>query len=942
MLDKVAGVSCPNLLTEQVEDLHFHISGHGHVRFNGKGAVVRIRIKVQFETVHRTIDGRLIDVEISAGRVLFGEEALLYCSVRDISLRKHLAAATQENEQLWRFALEGSGVGVYDWNVNTGEVSLSQTANTMLGIEPDDPVTRIEQWEARIHPLDEQMRKQALDNALLSDDGAYQCEYRYRIASGHWKWILSRAGVVRRDEDGRPARMVGTFADIDTEKRKREQAALRTRVMETLARGGSLDDILSLTLRGLERNNFGLIFAMLRDVGDHRLKVEMASDMGRWPLGGRSFDYSGRIVAAGNSLCLGETIDAQNDGGDFWNSLQRAADTVGLVACWCEPVTDGAGAVTGALVAFGRAGQRFVPPDLPEIQQSAALVGIAIHRKQSDEALRLAASVYEASSEAVMVVDPGNRIVAVNPAFTATTGYSLDDVYGQDPRILSAGHHDLSFYQQMWRSILATGSWRGEIRNRRKNGEEYVEWVSINTVLDEAGEVQRRVAVFSDISDRKAAEELVWRKANYDSLTGLPNRQLFLDRVDQALVKAGRDGASAALLFIDLDHFKDVNDSLGHEVGDLLLQEAATRIRTCVRQSDTVARLGGDEFTVLLTDIHDLMVAERIAQAITVRLAEPFTLGEERAHASASVGITVYPQDGETTEMLFKQADQAMYAAKGAGRNRYSWFTPSMRRDAELRHVLANDMRTALAEGQFELHYQPIRAMAGGEVIKAEALIRWRHPVRGMVEPSVFIPIAEDTGLISEIGRWVANEAVGQLIRWNVGRLGRGVPPVSIAVNKSPREFVANAMEGDTWVERLREAGVPTDTLIIEITEGLLLDDRTEVSDKLNAIRESGIQLALDDFGTGYSSMTYLQRYDIDFLKIDRSFVRHLPESERDRAIAEAMIAMAQKLGIRVVAEGVEHEAQLAFLTEAGCDFMQGYLCAPALPADAFEARFLA
>ena len=893
-----------------------------------------------FETRHRRVDGQLVDVEVSVGRVSIGDDALLYCSVRDITERKRLAAATRENEQLWRFALDGSGVGVFDWHMDTGEISFSASANALLGIEPDDPVKRIEDWEARVHPLDERVRREAISTAISSESGLYQCEYRYRIPSGHWKWILSRGAVIRRETDGTPQRMVGTFADIDAEKRKREQAALRTRVMESLTRGGSMEDVLAMTLRGLERNNFGLLFAMMSEAADHCLSVDMTSDMGRYLLGGRAFDYEGEITSVGNSLCLGEEVHLPEGGNAFWASLQRFAASVGLVACWAEPVALASGQLNGVLVAFGREEQRFVPPDLPEMQQSAALIGIAIHRKRTDEALRLAASVYEASSESVMVVDPQNRIVAINPAFTATTGYTLDDIFGHDPKILSSGRHDASFYQDMWHSIMTTGSWRGEIWNRRKSGEEFVEWVSINTVLDEAGEVQRRVAVFIDISDRKAAEEMVWRKANYDGLTGLPNRQLFMDRVQHALTAAERDQEVVGLLFVDLDHFKDVNDTLGHEMGDLMLQEAARRIRACVRQSDTVARMGGDEFTVLLPSLDTSLVAERIAQQVTERLAEPFQLGAEVAYASASVGITLYPEDGQTTEMLFKQADQAMYAAKAAGRNRYSWFTPQMRREAELRHSLANDIRTALAENQFELHYQPIMCLRTGQVSKAEALIRWHHPERGPISPGLFIPIAEDTGLINDIGHWVSQEALQTLVRWNSSTPERGRPRICISVNRSPREFLTPGTH-EEWVHTLRAHGVPPEALIVEITEGLLLDDREEVTSKLSAFRDRGIQLALDDFGTGYSAMSYLQRYDIDFLKIDRSFVKHLATSSRDRAIADAVIAMAHALGIRVIAEGVEHEDQRDLLAAAGCDFMQGYLCAPALPAHEFESRFL-
>jgi diguanylate cyclase (GGDEF)-like protein/PAS domain S-box-containing protein len=888
---------------------------------------------VVFETAHRAADGRIIDVEVSTSVVLVGDDALLYTSARDITERKRLVVALAETERLWKFALDGSGVGVYDLDVPSGAIAFSDSANALLGLAGDDPVRRIEDWAQRVHPLDEQRRRHALEACLWGETSTYSCEYRYRLPSGHWRWILSRGAVIRRGPDGSAQRFVGTFADIDKEKRKTEQAALRTRVMEALTRGASLDDILELTLGGLERNNFGLIFAVLLRDGDSGMQVAAASGGGHERLAGRRCELPEALMAAAE----GEADEAAALPA---GQMAALAASLGLFLCCAEPVRSRSGEAEGLLVALSESEDDFVPPDLPEIRQNAALIGIAIHRKQSDEALRLAASVYEASSEAVMVVDPDNRIVAVNPAFTSTTGYRLEEVAGKDPKVLASGRHGPAFYQAMWQSIVATGGWQGEIWNRRKNGEEYVEWVNINSVRDETGAVQRRVAIFSDVSERKAAEELVWRKANYDGLTGLPNRQLFLDRIGQALSQAERDGDSAALLFIDLDHFKDVNDTLGHESGDQLLKEAAARIRCCVRHSDTVARLGGDEFTVLLTSVSEPTSAERVARSIAAQLAAPFRLGKETAYVSASIGITLYPQDGQSVDMLFKQADQAMYAAKAAGRNGYSWFTPTMQRAAEMRHVLAKDLRIALAEDQFELYFQPIVSLSTGRAVKAEALIRWHHPERGQIPPDQFIPIAEDTGLISDIGAWVMRSAIDTARRWHGAHADATVPPIAISINKSPREFM-NARHHERWLGQLAESGLPPSALIVEITEGLLLDSRPEVTGKVRALRDLGVRLALDDFGTGYSAMSYLQRYDIDFLKIDRSFVRHLAVSNRDRAIAEAIIAMAHKLGIEVIAEGVEEADQQAVLAAAGCDFVQGFLVSQPVPAAQFEAAFL-
>ncbi len=890
-------------------------------------------------TRYRHRDGRTLDVEVYASLARLGDDALVFLSFRDVTERRRLVDALAESEQRWKFALDGSGAGVYDWDLETGVLSFSDSANAILDLDPGRPVRHISDWEARVHPMDAGSRLRALDDCLRGDSDSYCCEYRYRVRGQIWKWVESRGALVRRVRDGKPLRLVGTFRDVDTVRREADQARLRARVMEALTRGKSLDSVLDMTLNGLERNNFGLSFLLLSASESGALVASAASSTANRKLLAARFSFSGQIIAAGSSICMGEALECDAEDSDYWRQLEALAVARGHRVCWSEPLVVGHRRM-GALVAMCGDGEDYAPPDLVELQQSAALLGIAIQKRESDDALRLAASVYEASSEAVMVVDADNRIVAVNPAFTATTGYSSGEVQGRDPSLLSSGRHDASFYRAMWASVTSTGAWQGEIWNRRKSGEEYIEWLSINTVHDDAGKVLRRVAVFSDVSARKAAEELIWKQANFDSVTGLPNRQLFLDRMQQAIDGATRDGTSVALLFIDLDHFKDVNDTLGHEAGDRLLKLASERILHCVRGTDSVARLGGDEFTVLLPGVVGPSPAERIAQAIVDRMAEAFELGEETAYVTSSIGITMYPQDGDSTEALFKQADQAMYAAKNAGRNHFCWFTPEMQHGAQLRRTLANDLRRALLEGQMEVHYQPIACVRTGAVVKAEALLRWHHPARGLVSPDVFIPIAEESGLIGELGEWVFQQAAERIVRWAALCRRDGREPVAISVNKSPRQFLSGCGQ-QGWMGVLREAGLDASLIIVEITEGVLLDDRSAVMDRMADMRRHGVRFALDDFGTGYSAMAYLQRYEIDFIKIDRSFVSHLEHSEKDRAIAEAIIVMSHKLGIEVIAEGVEEPAQAELLAAAGCDFLQGYRIGKPMPADAFEARFL-
>src|SRR5471030_2913096 len=441
------------------------------------------------------------------------------------------------------------------------------------------------------------------------------------------------------------------------------------------------------------------------------------------------------------------------------------------------------------------------------------------------------------------------------------------------------------------------------------------------------------LCIIEDVTAKRATEELIWQQANLDALTQLPNRRLFQQRLEQDLARSRRDGSRIAILFIDLDHFKEVNDTLGHHQGDVLLVDAARRIVACVGASDTVARLGGDEFTVILADLGEPGRVDAVAQRIIAALLPPFVLGQERAYVSASVVITVYPDDALGIDDLLKHADQAMYAAKAAGRNRYSYFTPVLQVAALNRMRLTNDLRGALAAGQLELYFQPIVHLRTGRIHKAEALIRWHHPQRGMVSPLEFIPLAEASGLILDIGAWVFHESARWVQRWR----SEFHPDFQVSVNQSPREFQREDGAYLGWQQHLQALQLPGAAIVVEITEGLLLDANSAVADTLLLLRDAGIQVALDDFGTGYSSLSYLKKFDIDYLKIDRSFTRNLAPASSDMALSEAIIVMAHKLGLRVIAEGVETPEQRALLTAAGCDYGQGYLFARPMPAEQFD-----
>jgi len=578
-------------------------------------------------------------------------------------------------------------------------------------------------------------------------------------------------------------------------------------------------------------------------------------------------------------------------------------------------------------------------PLFDERLQVMGTVGFArdiTERKASEEALKLAALVFENSSEAMLVTDADNIILNVNAAFINMTGYSREYVLGKDPKILGSGEQSPAFYQAMWQSIHATGSWHGEITNRRKNGELYVEEITINTIFDADGRPQRRVALFSDITQRKLSEEQIWQQANFDPLTGLPNRSLLRERMGFEIKKAHRMQQRFAVLFIDLDRFKEVNDTLGHEIGDELLKQAAQRLLNCVRESDTVARLGGDEFTIILADMDSVESPERVVKQLVEQLSMPFALQHEQVYVSASVGITLYPDDGQTLSQLLKNADQAMYAAKNNGRNCYSFFTPSMQAVLTARAAMLNDLRGALAKQEFKLVYQPIVDLASGQVYKAEALLRWLHPERGLVSPVEFVPLAEDSGLINEIGDWVFHSAINQLKSWRKTLH----PEFQISINKSPVQFLDVRHQPADWIHHIQAADLPGQALVVEITEGLLLEASKKTAEHLLVFRDAGVQVAIDDFGTGYSALSYLKKFDIDYLKIDQSFVRNLNAESSDFVLCEAIIVMAHKLGLKVIAEGVETELQRDLLKSVACDFGQGYLFARPMPAEEFAVRY--
>jgi diguanylate cyclase (GGDEF)-like protein/PAS domain S-box-containing protein len=612
-----------------------------------------------------------------------------------------------------------------------------------------------------------------------------------------------------------------------------------------------------------------------------------------------------------------------------WQNMLDVAEQFNLRACWSVPIKMANGQVSGS---FALTSFESRPPSAFHkrlLDTGSYLAGIVLEREHLANNLVTAAIAFEHMREAVLVTDARHRIIQVNQAFERITGYPQEQAIGQTPRLLKSGRQSTDFYRSFYRALDEHGEWRGEIWNRRKNGDIYPQWLSVKAVLDKAGNLSGYVSVFADITDIKDSERRLWELAHHDPLCDLPNRLLFNARLEHAIQRAHRTSTRLGLLFVDLDRFKNINDSMGHQVGDELLKDVARRLQSAVHEDDTVARLGGDEFVILLEDIPDANSARRIASRIIECLSDPVAAGGKSLVVTASIGISLYPADGEDPETLLKHADAAMYQAKTLGRNRLAYYAPELTREIEQRLELEHDLRHGLARDEFSLHYQPQFASSDGRLVAVEALLRWQHPRHGMVPPNKFIPIAEETGLIGQLGCWVTETACNQAMAWRAGGFGE----FRLAVNLSPYQLRGECTE--TLMAIFERTGFPAANFEFEVTETLLVEEGGFALSQLTEMRRRlGMHVAMDDFGTGHSSLGQLKHLPIDKLKIDRSFVSELTEGADDAAIVKAIILMAHTLGLQVVAEGVETPEQHRFLCRNGCDHLQGFLYARPTPAE--------
>lgn len=835
--------------------------------------------------MYRPANGERMWVRESAHGMHDEHGNLLYIDVtlEDVTQRKQTELMLREHEERYRLLVESSSAIFWEGDPETLEFTfVSKEAETLLGYPVQDWLDSPEFWVERIHPAD---RDWVPDYCITASREGREHEFDYRMIAhdGRVVWLRDIVAVVA-DQSGR-TRNVGVMIDI-TETKEAEQELARSE-----ARFRELYEWTPVMLHTTDSE--GRLTAVsgywLKHLGYRREDV----------LGRHSTDFLTRESREQARL---ENIPRMIREGEAHEVPYQFVKANGEII----------DVILSAVAEYD---------DTGSFERGLAVIIDVTEQKRAESRLREAAAVFENTADGVFITDRDARIQDVNRAFTRITGYDHDEVLGANPRLWKSEYHGLDFYHAMWRSVTDAGHWRGEIWNRRKDGSTYPAWLTISQVLGEEGELSGYVAVFSDISHVKDAEARLDHLAHHDSLTDLPNRLLLNDRLSHAIARAPRSRDSVAVIFIDLDRFKHVNDSFGHPQGDSLLQQAAARLTACVRADDTVARIGGDEFTLLLEDVGGGNGCTVVARKVLETFAEPFVIAEHEVFVTPSLGIALYPESGADADTLLRNADAAMYQAKQQGGNTYAFYTQALTARAFERVRLEGSLRRALERDEFTLRYQPQVDMTSGEIVGAEALIRWQHPDEGCVGPDRFIPFAEETGMIIPMGEWVLRKACLVAAQW----LEAGFDIRHVSVNVAGPQLRRGGLV-ETVQAALEGSGLPASRLELEVTEGFIMERAERSLAALRELRELGVSLAIDDFGTGYSSLGYLKRLPINVLKIDQSFVHETPGDSESAGICKAVIALAHNLDLAVVAEGVETKAQRGFLVDAGCRLGQGYL----------------
>lgn len=862
--------------------------------------------------------------------------ALLQKMQRRIALRSEGRALRTAAERLSRLVMASPSI-LYSLRLDGDSVSsvwISENITRLTGFSVQEAQAP-GWWQRQLDPRD---REVCTDwQRRLLDAGVLLQEYRFRCKDGRTIWLHDELHLLRT-ADGQPREAVGSWTDMTLHKQHELLRAARADMLDQVVAARPLGEILHGVAVSLESIAPQMhVSVLLLDGKTRRLEVAAAPSLPAfYNAAVHGLEIGEGQGSCGTAAARGETVvveDVQTH--PYWEQYRSIAREASLRACWSVPFKDADGNVLGTFAAY------FAEPRAPEgeelelVQEFARITGLAVQKVRAETALRQSSAVFESTRDGVVITTLEPRIIAANPAYSEITGYTHDEVLGRNPNFVKSGRHGRQFYQSMWESLTTLGYWQGEVWNRRKNGEIYPQWLSIGTVRDERGQATHYVGVMTDLTQLRRSEQQLERLSHYDPLTDLPNRLLLQSRLEHAIEQARRHHERAAVLFVDLDRFKNVNDSFGHPAGDELLRAIAVRLRGGLRNEDTLARAGGDEFIVVLENLQSPDVAASVAQKLIRLVQQPFVLSSgQEVIVSASVGVALYPDDGETVTELNQHADVALYQAKEMGRGTFCFHSAALTRRVNDHLQLEMRLRRALERGELRLHYQPLIGLLPGGPIRAEALLRWQPPDEDVVPPARFIPLAEETGLIVPIGDWVLREACRQARAWVDAGLNFG----GVSVNLSTRQFRQAGIVEEV-ADVLASSGLPAHYLELEITESALMEGVEQAVETLDALRRLGVSLAVDDFGTGYSSLAYLKRLPLDKLKIDQGFVRGLPHDANDQAIVTATIALARSLGFSTVAEGVESEAQLDMLRTLGCAAYQGYLFSRPLSSEEFSQQ---
>ena len=888
-----------------------------------------------FETRMRRRNGDIFTVLYSGSLVHLGDRTYSLNSIQDINERKLAEAKLQESEEQFKSAFEHSTIGMALVARDGRFLQVNACLCHLLGYAEDELLRRT--FQDITHPDDLAADLALLERLVAGEVPSYTLEKRYLHRDGGI--VLAKLAVALvRDKSGKPRHFISQVEDI-TERRRAEQ--WQRHYADTLAMitaEAPTADVLDSLARFAEGQADGMLCSILRLSADgKRLVHGSGPSLPAFYTAaidgteiGPEVGTCGAAAATGRSAIAEDIQEHPN-----WVAWRDLASRAGLRSCWSHPILSSEGEVLGTFAVYRPLPGAPSPQDIELIARSAELAAIALERTRHHEDRRLAKVVFEQSLEGIMVTDLDNRVLMVNRAFEQLTGFAAHDLIGKQPGITDPSRDDPALRETRGEALAAGGRWSGEVWGRKKTGEVYPLALSVAAVCDAAGRPSHYISILSDVSDQKIQAARIEQLAFYDSLTGLPNRALFLDRLEQTLTNCRRHGGHGAILFLDLDRFKEINDSLGHAVGDLALAEVARRFLGASRKEETLARLGGDEF-VLIAEGADHQTAVRIASRLQRVLVEPLDLMGQSYSVGASIGIAFYPADGQTSEDLIKRTDIAMYQAKASGGG-YRLYQAEMGVELEKRLTIAKKLGNAMEAGELKLYYQPQIDLATGRVMGAEALLRWIDPVLGFVSPGEFIPIAEERGMMGPLGDWVLREACRQVNAW----AGQGVRlDGRLAINVSAVQMEDPDIVG-RLLEIVHEAGLDPECFELELTESSMMADPERAIEVMELLSAAGFGLSIDDFGTGYSSLAYLKRFAADQIKIDISFVRNMLTDADDHTIVTTIIAMARSLGLQTTAEGVEEPGQADALLALGCDFAQGYHFGRPEPPQAFMDKWL-